>query len=113
MSTGMGDPSLTGMSQGNHAVSETMTERILYWLLLDTEVRALAERLLQRFAVTVGDLPAKHRASPRQNRGLDGSPASCGRGTRIDTLVSPKRHPQAKFLCGAAIVFADSMGIRR
>jgi hypothetical protein len=58
MSTGMGDPSLTGMSQGNHAVSETMTERILYWLSLDTEVRALAERLLQRFAVTVGDLPA-------------------------------------------------------
>ena len=37
---------------------ETMTERILYWLSLDMQVRALAERLLDRFAVTVGDLPA-------------------------------------------------------
>ena len=37
---------------------ETMTERILYWLSLDMQVRALAERLLERFAVTVGDLPA-------------------------------------------------------
>jgi hypothetical protein len=38
--------------------SSTIEERILYWLSLDTQVRALAERLLQRFAVTVGDLPA-------------------------------------------------------
>lgn len=37
---------------------EEMTERILYWLSLDMEVRALAERLLPRFADTVGDLPA-------------------------------------------------------
>jgi hypothetical protein len=37
---------------------ETMTERILYRLSLDVVVRALAERLLQRFAVTVSDLPA-------------------------------------------------------
>jgi hypothetical protein len=37
---------------------ETMSERILYWSSLDTQVRALAERLLQRFAVTVSDLPA-------------------------------------------------------
>jgi len=46
---------------------ETMTERILYWLSLNTQVRALAERLLQRFAVTVGDLPASaehHYAEP-------------------------------------------------
>jgi Putative helicase len=44
---------------------EAMTERILYWLSLDTQVRALAERLLERFAVTVGDLPAsaKHHHS--------------------------------------------------
>src|SRR5260370_26896 len=37
---------------------ETMTEQILYWLSLDMQVRALAEKLLDRFAVTVGDLPA-------------------------------------------------------
>ncbi len=46
---------------------EAIRERILYWLSLDTQVRALAERLLQRFAVTVGDLPASaqhHHAEP-------------------------------------------------
>ena len=37
---------------------EAMSEQILYWLSLDMQVRALAERLLERFAVTVGDLPA-------------------------------------------------------
>jgi hypothetical protein len=44
-----------------------MTERILYWLALDMEVRALAERLLERFAETVGDLPASadhHHSEP-------------------------------------------------
>src|SRR5947208_8376288 len=47
--------------------SDTIEERILYWLSLDLQVRALAERLLQRFAVTVGDLPASaahHHAEP-------------------------------------------------
>src|SRR6266550_1827149 len=46
---------------------EAMTEQILYWLSLDMQVRALAERLLERFAVTVGDLPASaahHHAEP-------------------------------------------------
>jgi len=46
---------------------EDITERILYWLSLDMQVRALAERLLQRFADTVGDLPASaehHHAEP-------------------------------------------------
>lgn len=46
---------------------EDITERILYWLSLDIEVRALAERLLQRFAETVGDLPASaehHHSEP-------------------------------------------------
>jgi hypothetical protein len=38
--------------------SSTVGERILYWLSLDTQVRALAERHLERFAVIVGDLPA-------------------------------------------------------
>ncbi|PYU32622.1 MAG: hypothetical protein DMG31_10290 [Acidobacteria bacterium] len=38
--------------------SMTTEEQILYWLSLDLRVRALAERLLERFAVTVGDLPA-------------------------------------------------------
>jgi len=32
--------------------SDTIEERILYWLSLDLRVRALAERLLERFAVT-------------------------------------------------------------
>jgi hypothetical protein len=43
--------------------SMTVEEQILYWL----RVRALAERLLQRYAVTVGDLPAsaaQHHAEP-------------------------------------------------
>ena len=47
--------------------SSTIEERILYWLSLDLQVRALAERLLERFAVTVGDLPASaahHHAEP-------------------------------------------------
>jgi hypothetical protein len=47
--------------------SMTVEEKILYWLSLDLQVRALAERLLQRFAVTVGDLPASaahHHAEP-------------------------------------------------
>jgi hypothetical protein len=47
--------------------SMTIEERILYWLSLDMEVRALAERLLEGFAVTVGDLPASaahHHAEP-------------------------------------------------
>jgi len=43
----MGDPSLIGMSQGTMQSVETMTERILYWLSLDMQVRALAERLLE------------------------------------------------------------------
>jgi len=38
--------------------SSTIEERILYWLSLGTHLRALAERLLEQFAVTVGDLPA-------------------------------------------------------
>ncbi len=37
---------------------ETMSEQILYLLSFDTQVRSLAERLLQRFTVTVSDLPA-------------------------------------------------------
>src|SRR5436853_2528270 len=42
------------------AIPESMTieEQIRNWRALDLRVRALAERLLQRFAVTVGDLPA-------------------------------------------------------
>jgi hypothetical protein len=46
---------------------EQITERVLYWLALDMQVRALAERLLRRFAETVGDLPASaehHHAEP-------------------------------------------------
>ena len=39
--------------------SMSVEEQILYWLSLDLGVRALAERLLQRFAVTVSDLPAR------------------------------------------------------
>lgn len=45
----------------------TTEEQILYWLSLDMRVRALAERLFERFAVTVGDLPASashHHAAP-------------------------------------------------
>jgi len=45
--------------------SSTIEARILYWLSLD--MRVLAERLLERFAVTVGDLPASaahHHAEP-------------------------------------------------
>jgi hypothetical protein len=47
------DESVMAMPQ-----SGTVDERILYWLSLDTQVRALAERLLEWCAVTVGDLPA-------------------------------------------------------
>lgn len=37
---------------------EAMSERILYWLSFDMGLRALAERLPERFAVTAVDLPA-------------------------------------------------------
>ena len=37
---------------------EDIKEKVLYWLSLDRRVQALAERLLDRFADTVGDLPA-------------------------------------------------------
>jgi len=50
---------------------EALTERILYWLSLDNRVRALAERLLQRFAVTVGDLPASLAHHATRPGGLD------------------------------------------
>jgi hypothetical protein len=53
----MGHVSPMGRSKALSSVEE-ITERILYWLSLDMQVRALAERLLQRFADTVGDLPA-------------------------------------------------------
>ena len=46
---------------------EDLTEKILYRLSCDLGVRALAERLLLRFAETVGDLPASekhHHAEP-------------------------------------------------
>ena len=36
--------------------SSTIEERIMFWLSPDTQVRALAERLLQKLAVTVCDL---------------------------------------------------------
>src|SRR5437879_10772112 len=37
---------------------DQLTVKILYWLSLDTQARALAERLLVRFRAVVGDLPA-------------------------------------------------------
>ncbi len=43
------------------ASAEELTEKILYLLALDMRVRALAERLLQPFAETVGDLPASEK----------------------------------------------------
>src|SRR5438045_6644827 len=55
---GTGYPSLMGGERDGDASVEAISERILYWLSLDTQVRALAERRLQRFAVTVSDLPA-------------------------------------------------------
>src|SRR5437667_8689320 len=55
---GTGYPSLMGASETVMQSVEATSERILYWLSLNTQVCALAERLLQRFAVTVSDLPA-------------------------------------------------------
>ena len=49
---------------------ETLTERLLYWLSLDVQVRALAERLLERFAVTLGDLPASAAHHHAETGGL-------------------------------------------
>jgi hypothetical protein len=50
---------------------ETMTERILYWLSLEAQVWALAARLLERFAVTVSDLPASPAHHHAKSDGLD------------------------------------------
>jgi hypothetical protein len=55
---GTGYPSLMGASETVMQSGEAISERILYWLWFNTQVQALAERLLQRFAVTVSDLPA-------------------------------------------------------
>ena len=81
---------------------EAMAKRILYWLSLDMQVRALAERLLRRFAVTVGDLPASpahHRAKPagldRQSMETPLSVATHQR--RIDTLAFSKTFPKQNF----------------
>jgi 23S rRNA maturation-related 3'-5' exoribonuclease YhaM len=49
---------------------EQLTERILYRLSLDMRVRALAERLLHRFAETVGDLPASEQHHHSESGGL-------------------------------------------
>jgi len=84
---------------------EAMSERTLYWLSLDTQVRVLAERLLRRFAVTVGDLPASPAHHPTHPGGLDRqsmeTPLSLA-GTlwpapRIDTLASSKTFPKQNF----------------
>ena len=81
---------------------ETMSELTLYRLSLDTQVRALAERLPQGFAVTVGDLPASpahHRAKPagldRQSMETPLSVATHQR--RIDTLAFSKTFPKQNF----------------
>src|SRR5437763_3485090 len=50
--------------------SSTIGERVLYWLSRDNQVRALAERLLERFAVTVGDLPASAAHHHAESGGL-------------------------------------------
>ena len=50
--------------------SSTIEERVLYWLSLDLRVRALAERLLERFAVMVGDLPASAAHHHAESGGL-------------------------------------------
>jgi hypothetical protein len=47
--------------------AEKLTEEILYWLVLDPQAQALAERLLTRFHSMVGDLPASadhHHSGP-------------------------------------------------
>jgi hypothetical protein len=47
--------------------AEKLTEKILYWLVLDPQAQALAERLLTRFHSMVGDLPASadhHHSGP-------------------------------------------------
>ncbi len=49
---------------------EALTEKILYRLSCDLQVRALAERLLHRFAETVGDLPASERHHHAEPGGL-------------------------------------------
>jgi hypothetical protein len=64
---GTGYRSPMGTSEKVMQPVEAVSERILYWFLADSPVRALAERLLKRFAVTVGDLPASaahHHAEP-------------------------------------------------
>jgi hypothetical protein len=55
---GAGYPFLMGASGTVMQSIDAISERILYLLSLNTQVRALAERLLDRFAVTVSDLPA-------------------------------------------------------
>lgn len=49
---------------------EALTDKILYRLSSDLQVRALAERLLHRFAETVGDLPASERHHHAEPGGL-------------------------------------------
>lgn len=74
---------------------EAMSERIPCWLSFNMEVRALAERVLERFAVTVGDLPASgrapsHRARRVYQHSLDGAHGS-GANSKETSLQGPTR----------------------
>ncbi|HEV2399889.1 MAG TPA: hypothetical protein VGS27_23310 [Candidatus Sulfotelmatobacter sp.] len=72
-----------------HSV-EAMSERIPYWPSLDVQVQALAERVLERFAVTVATCrPAPRHATPNpgvQERQSKSTPLSV-LVFRIDNVV--------------------------
>jgi hypothetical protein len=58
---------------------EAMSEHVLYRLSLDTQVQALAERLLERFAVPVRDLRASARTTtPAAFTGIGSRAQGCG-----------------------------------
>jgi hypothetical protein len=83
---------------------ETMSELTLYGLSLDTQVRALAERLPQGFAVTVGDLPASPAHDRAKPAGLDGqsmeAPLSLAGAPEL-TRSCPLRSSPSKISLGA------------
>ena len=69
---GTGYPSLMGASETVMQSVEATSERILYWLSLDTQVRALAERLLPKVCRNSERSASQRRTPPREHSGYIG-----------------------------------------
>jgi len=70
--SGDGLPVPNGGERDGDASVEAISERILYWLSLDTQVRALAERLLPKVCRNSERSASQRRTPPREHSGYIG-----------------------------------------